>query len=201
MLADAEARAAALKEQIRMQERQLEELKPLAGTMPKVEAELAQLNRDYDVIRATYERLAQRREQIKLAEGAQTAGGESMFKVIEAPRIPALPLWPPRMLLTSAIFCAGLGLGVALAWLRAQSRPTFYTRSQLESVSGVPVLGSVTMTWSVMEIARRQLGMFIFGLLVLGLVAAYVAMLQHYGYEFKLDALKDLGESLGVIKP
>jgi uncharacterized protein involved in exopolysaccharide biosynthesis len=182
--ADAEARAAALKEQIVVYERQLQEMKPMAGRVPAIEAELAKLNRDYDVIKTTYAQLVQRREAIKLAEGAQTVA-DSMFKVIEAPRIPLVPVGPPRLLLTTATFGAALVIGIALAWLRAQGNPTFYTRSQLASLGGVPVLGSVSMNWSLVEVAKRQFGALVFGVSGLALIAAYIAMLMQLGFDFK----------------
>jgi polysaccharide chain length determinant protein (PEP-CTERM system associated) len=185
LLTEAEARAAAMKEQIALKERQLKELKPLADTVPKVEAELARLNRDYEVIKATYAELVHRRETISLSEGAQSAGGDSMFKVIEAPRLPTVPVGPQRVLLTTAVFLAALGLGAGLAWMRGQSRPTFYTRNQLATVSGAPVLGTVTMNWSVMEVAKRQFGILLFGIVVLMLLATYVGVLMHNGYDFK----------------
>lgn len=185
LLTEAEARAAAMKEQIALKERQLLDLKPLAETVPKVEAELARLNRDYEVIKATYAELVHRRETISLSAGAQSAGGDSMFKVIEAPRLPLVPVGPQRQLLTTAVFLAALALGTGLGWMRAQSRPTFYTRNQLATISGVPVLGAITMNWSVMEVARRQFGMLLFGVVVLALLAAYTGVLMHNGYDIK----------------
>jgi polysaccharide chain length determinant protein (PEP-CTERM system associated) len=199
LLTEAEARAAAMKEQIALKERQLLDLKPLAETVPKVEAELARLNRDYEVIKATYAELVQRRETISLSAGAQSAGGDSMFKVIEAPRLPLVPVGPQRQLLTTAIFLAALALGAGLGWMRAQSRPTFYTRNQLATISGAPVLGAITMNWNVMEVARRQFAMLLFGIVVLALLAAYVGVLIHNGYDIN-PMIKTIVEPFRMIQ-
>lgn len=199
LLTEAEARAAAMKEQIALKEQQLLDLRPLAETVPKVEAELARLNRDYEVIKATYAELVHRRETISLSAGAQSAGGDSMFKVIEAPRLPLVPVGPQRTLFTTAIFLAALALGAGLGWMRAQSRPTFYTRNQLATISGVPVLGAITMNWSVMEVARRQFGMLLFGLVVLALLAVYLGVLIHNGYDIK-PLLKTVVEPFRMIQ-
>jgi polysaccharide chain length determinant protein (PEP-CTERM system associated) len=200
MLAEAEARAAAMRDQIVILERQLAEMKPMAGKLPKVEAELAQLNRDYDVLKQTYEKLVQRRELIKLTEGAQA--GDSMFKIIEPPRVPTVPVSLPRTLMSSIVLGLALPLGFGIAWLRAQGRPTFYTRSQLASLSGVPVLGAISMNWSSGQVAKRRFGMAVFAVALVGLLGAYLAVVTYFGYDLnaKLQDITELATRIGILR-
>ena len=65
-LAQAEANVASLGSQLAAQQQRLEELHATASKVPQAEAELAQLNRDYDVIRHNYELLVSRREAASL---------------------------------------------------------------------------------------------------------------------------------------
>ncbi|MFO1435819.1 MAG: XrtA system polysaccharide chain length determinant [Gammaproteobacteria bacterium] len=200
MLAEAEARVAATQEQIVVQQKQLEELRPLASKLPKVEAELAQLNRDYDVVKQTYGQLVQRREVVKLAEGAHAV--DSMFKVVEPPRVPTLPVSVPRTVMSSLVFLAALLLGMGVAWLRAQGQPSFYTRSQLTQLSGLPVLGAVSMNWSGGQIAKRRLSAAMFTMALVGLFAAYIAVVTYYGFNLngKVKDAMDLATRYGILR-
>jgi polysaccharide chain length determinant protein (PEP-CTERM system associated) len=200
MLAEAEARASAMRDQIVVLERQLADMKPIADKLPKVEAELAKLNRDYDVIKQTYGKLVQRRELIKLTEGAQA--GDSMFKVIEPPRVPTVPVSLPRTLMSSIVLGLAIPLGLGVAWLRAQGRPTFYTRSQLASLSGVPVLGAISMNWTGGQVAKRRLGMAVFAIAFVGLLGAYLAVMTHFGYDLnaKLREVTELATRYGILR-
>ncbi|MFX7507037.1 hypothetical protein ABTJ37_22235, partial [Acinetobacter baumannii] len=56
-LAEAEAKVASLRGQIAAQQSQLADSRAMATRMPEVEAALAQLNRDYEVVRKNYEQL------------------------------------------------------------------------------------------------------------------------------------------------
>ena len=193
LLAQAEAEAAALRVRVSDYERQLVETKPLSENMPKVEAELAKLTRDYNIIKETYQQLVQRRQAAQLAHGAQQSADTSQFRIIEAPRIPVLPVFPDRQLFTTAILFAALAVGIAIAWVRAQANTTFYSRQQLATFSDIPVLGTVTMDWSFLEIARRRAGLASFALVFAALLSAYGWQMLQHGFDVKpyVKAIED----------
>ena len=63
--------------------------------MPEVEAELARLNRDYEITRTRYLELVERRETAKLSESAEKQGVVK-FQIIDPPTVGFEPVAPNR---------------------------------------------------------------------------------------------------------
>ncbi|MEI2787981.1 MAG: GNVR domain-containing protein [Steroidobacteraceae bacterium] len=93
-------------------------------TMPEVEAELAQLTRDYDVLRARYSELLQQFETAKLSD-AVGQKDEIEFSVLDPPAALAQPVSPPRLLLLIGVLVLGLGAGGATAFGFSKLNPVF----------------------------------------------------------------------------
>ena len=89
-----------LKIQLNEQQRKADELKQYLDTMPDVEAQLARLNRDYEITKSRYLDLVSRRESTQLAQQAGQSTNESMFRIIDPPRVPVVPAGPT----TRAVF-------------------------------------------------------------------------------------------------
>jgi hypothetical protein len=124
-------------------------------TMPEVEAELAQLTRDYDVLRDRYAALLQQFETAKLSESV----GETdkvEFAIIDPPTSLPEPVAPPRLLLLLGVLAAGLGAGAGVAFLLSKLNPVFDSLTSLETLTGLPVLGAVSVTWLDRRRARRR---------------------------------------------
>jgi len=124
------------------------ELQAQVSTLPQIEAEVAALNRDYEVNRQQYEQLLARRESARLSQEAEKARQGVRFRVVDPPRMPNKPSGPKRLLLTILVLGAGLGAGVGLAFLLSQLWPTFDSRRSLMEGTNLPVLGSVSMVLS-----------------------------------------------------
>jgi ABC-type sugar transport system permease subunit len=112
--------------------------------IPQVEAELARLNRDYQVNKAQYDELLQRLESARISQQADQSAEDVKFRVIEPPMVPVVPSGPERALLSALVLIASLGAGLGFALLLQQIRPVFSTKDTLRQVTGLPVLGSVT---------------------------------------------------------
>lgn len=121
-------------------------LRNQVNSVPEVEAELARLNRDYEVTRQKYIELVQRRETASLSEQADRTGTVK-FETIEPPAAALEPVSPNRPGLLAMVLFAGLGAGAALAWLLNQLRPVFHTVRSLTEVTGLPVLVAISRTW------------------------------------------------------
>jgi uncharacterized protein involved in exopolysaccharide biosynthesis len=67
-----------------------------AKMMPQIEAEFAQLNRDYEINKKNYEQLVQRRENRRAwaARWKNAAGVD--FRLIDPPRVSPKPVAPNR---------------------------------------------------------------------------------------------------------
>jgi polysaccharide chain length determinant protein (PEP-CTERM system associated) len=145
-LNDAEVEIDALNAQMQERARRLEDLQALIDEVPQVEAELARLNRDYDVIYEQYQSLVRSRETQELSRKANDTD-EVDFRVIDPPMADLTPVAPNRLLLFTAVFMLALGAGGGVCWLLAQIRPVFASSAELREVIGLPVIGAVTQAW------------------------------------------------------
>lgn len=142
-LSQAEVELTDLNAQLGEQQRVVATLRGRVNTMPKVEAELAQLNRDYEVNRSQYTALVQRLESAKLSQQAQRTNDQVRFRVVDPPASPRMPVGPNRILLTAGILVLSTGFGLALAVALNLFRPVFGDKQQLMSYLNVRVIGSV----------------------------------------------------------
>ncbi len=145
-LNQAEVEIAALRGEISDRQRRVAQLRELVDTVPEVEAEFARLNRDYDVTRAQYTALVDRLEKARLSEQAEETG-VVRFDVIDPPAAGYQPAAPNRPRLIAVVLVVGLAVGGGLAYLLHQLRPVFNNVRLLNEITGVPVLGAVSMTW------------------------------------------------------
>jgi polysaccharide chain length determinant protein (PEP-CTERM system associated) len=138
--------AAALRGTIADHQKKIASLQRLVDTAPEVEAQFARLNRDYTVTRAQYQALVEQLERARLSEQAEE-NGIVRFEIIDPPTAGFKPVAPNRPLLIVAILIAGLAAGGGLAYLLHLLKPVFANVRQLNEITGLPVLGVVSMTW------------------------------------------------------
>jgi polysaccharide chain length determinant protein (PEP-CTERM system associated) len=168
-LATSEANVASLRATLASYEAQSARLIRSARLVPEVDAEFAQLNRDYDIQKKTYEALLARRESAALGEGVADAGG-TRFKVIDPPRVSPQPVFPNRMVLLAIAFAGALLIGVAASFAASELMPTFHNARSLGVVTKRPVVGMVTMFPSQAVRRMRRLS----GILFAGASSAFV---------------------------
>ena len=143
--------------------------------VPEIEAQLSQLNRDYEVNRENYQRLVERRESAKLSGEVSSATDMLTFRVVDPPTAPALPSGPNRLQLFSLVFVAALAAGLAGAVLLSQMRPTFLSQAALREATGLPILGSVSMNWTAEQTVLRKRRLVALAASVLVLFGIYAA--------------------------
>ena len=81
------------------------------------------------------------------------------------------------LLFLSGALIFGLGLGLGLAFIISQLRPTFDTRRSLTMAIQVPVLGSVGAILSPARLRRQRLELFVYCCLFAGLFALYASLI------------------------
>jgi len=147
-LAEEEANVASLRVRVDEYMKRYRELQEQVSTLPKIEADLAALNRDYEVNRQQHDQLLARRESARLSQEAEQSKQDIRFKIIDPPQVPLKPTGPKRLLLMTMVLGAGLGAGLGLGFLIAQLRPTFDSRRSLMRIADFPVYGSVGLVLS-----------------------------------------------------
>jgi polysaccharide chain length determinant protein (PEP-CTERM system associated) len=155
-LAQAQATVASLRVRVSEYESRNDAMKAAAVRAPMIEAEYAQLNRDYEVNKQSYEKLLNRRESAQMTQDMDSTAGFSEFRVVDPPRVPLAPNWPNRPLLASLVLLVAVAGGLALAWGLGQLSPTFTDRRTLREATGLTILGTVTKVRSDMERAQRR---------------------------------------------
>lgn len=181
---EAEANVAALQVRVARFQAQVDKLRDLVDTIPRVEAELNRLNRDYAVNKKNYETLLTRRESAKISEQAGQSSDSVKFRIVDPPHVPLTPAAPNRPLLVSVVLVGSILAGMVFAFFMSQIKPTFDNGRVITRELGVPVFGAVSMVWTGRSRVRRRMEIATFGLgglMLVALYGAYVAYLTYSG--------------------
>jgi capsular polysaccharide biosynthesis protein len=138
----------------------------MSSAAPEVEAELSQLNRDYQVNKENYAKLVERREAARLSGDLSSASDMMTIRVIDPPSAPLVPVGPNRARLYSLVFAGALLAGLGAALLLSQIRPTFISQRSLREMTGLPILGGISMNWTEAQRLKRRRRLYAFGLAV-----------------------------------
>lgn len=176
-LTEADARVAAMTARVNEYTVRHARLRAQSNAVPEVESQLAQLNRDYEINKDNYEKLIGRREAAKLSGDLSSTTEMMSFKIIDPPTMPIAPIGPNRLLYYSIAFVAALAAGIGFALLVSQSRPAFLGPGAMREITGLPVLGTVSMNWTEAEQVKRRRGQYMFGVSIAALAAAYAVMM------------------------
>jgi polysaccharide chain length determinant protein (PEP-CTERM system associated) len=174
-LGEAEARVASLRARVAGYQAQYGQVVGAIRTKPQLEAELAQLNRDYEIHRKNYAALVERRESASLSGELEQTGSVATFRLIDPPRATSRPVAPNRQLLLSMALLVALGSGVAIAFVASQLRPVFFDARSLREVTGIPILGSVSLIKNELMQRKEKTDMRRFLGAFGGLIGVYVA--------------------------
>ena len=76
------------------------------------------------------------------------------------------------------VFAAAVMLGLAGAVLMSKIRPTFLSHIDLLEVTGLPILGSISMKWTDEEKARQKKSLYGFVLSSFALLMFYISLMM-----------------------
>lgn len=175
-LASTDAQVASLRARVADAGRRLDAVRRLAKTVPAVEAEYKQLNRDYEVNKTNYEKLVSRRESALLSGNLDATSGAGDFRVVDPPKVSSEPVWPNRPVLLLLGLAGSLAAGLFAAVVRAQSSPAFHDVYSLRSATDMPVFGAVSLARRPGQAVWSGLGAMSFWLLLLAYVAVYIGL-------------------------
>lgn len=154
MMATSEVQVAALRARVSEYERRYGAAKASSRLAPQIEAEAAQLNRDYAIVKKNYEDLVSRRQSAVLSGDLDMAAGVADFRLIDPPRVSPKPVSPNRLLLLPLALLAALAAGLFTALAASQLKPVYNDAHELRVKTGLPLLGVISMIQSDNE--RKQ---------------------------------------------
>lgn len=178
----ADVSIAALRAELGQHQQRAKELEHLLNTTPQLEAEFAQLSRDYDINKKQYTALLANYDKARLGERAGTAGAVR-FAMVQPPVVSYAPVFPPRGLLLSIVLIAALAVGGALAYALNQLHPVIGSPTALRRLTGIPVLavvGGAFPTRAALT-ARAQVKLFSIALACLIVGFVVVVVLSYLG--------------------
>ncbi len=184
ILATSEVQVAGLRARASEYMGRLNRARELMKTAPQIEAEFAQLNRDYDINKKNYNDLVARRESAALSGDLESAAGVADFRLIDPPRASPKPVAPNRLLLMSLVLVISVGAGFSSALLASHLRAVFFDARSLREVVGLPLLGVVTLVMDPVSAMKEKsdrkkfigasgglFGAFVAGMVVLSLMS------------------------------
>lgn len=175
--AERQASATALASRKASIEAEMSQLINQQSAEPGVAAEIARINRDYDVLKKQYDQLVADRDNVALRGDVETQTDSVQFLVINKPNISRVPAAPNRPLLLLGVLFAGIAVGCGAAFALGHLQTTYPTAAKLERASGLPVIGSISqMLGSAARVERRRkLQLFLGG--SAGLVGVFALLL------------------------
>lgn len=141
-----------------------------------IETEMKNLNRDYETISKQYSELLERREQAHITERVDDQTSRLKFKIADPPSKPLKPNFPNRKLFYSLILVGGLVLGFGVAFILYFIRPVFMSTRQLSMVTGLPNLGSLTLTTVDYKLEKKRADWFLIATLAV-LCGGYIGIM------------------------
>ena len=115
------------------------------NSTPVREQELAEVNRNYDLLKLNYADLLNKEQQSQLATSLEKQQEGQQFRMVDPPSLPTLPSSPKRMKIAAGGAAAGLALGLALAFLLDLTDRSFHTEKDLTKSFALPLVMCVPL--------------------------------------------------------
>jgi polysaccharide chain length determinant protein (PEP-CTERM system associated) len=176
-VSEQEALLAALRGRANEIQARLNTMRASASRIPQLEAEMAQMNRDYAVMRNNYDQLVVRRESARMSEGVDASAGLAEFRVIDPPRVSPKPVFPGRSTLMPIVLLLAMAAGVLVSFALSQLYPTVHDARSLRETAGRPVLGTISMLADAAVRNRQRFATAMFAVAFGGLLLFYGAWL------------------------
>lgn len=171
-----------LRTELAEHQQKAQDLQQLLDKTPELEAQYAQLSRDYDINKKQYAALLASYDKARLGEQAGDAGAVR-FELVQPPAVSYAPVWPKRTMLLALVLAVALAAGGALAYGLNQLRPVVGSPAALRLITGVPVVAVVGCAFPTLThlAFRNQIRRFSFAIACLIVGFMIVVALSHFG--------------------
>lgn len=124
-------------------QKQIQVLEKRVESAPNREQELAILQRDYENTKKNYQTLLDKKLNAKISENLEKRQKGEQFRILDPANLPEKPFKPVPLRIFLMGIAGGLGVGVALAFIREQLDSSIRRPEEVERVTSVPVLASI----------------------------------------------------------
>jgi polysaccharide chain length determinant protein (PEP-CTERM system associated) len=176
MLAEAEAKEAELEVRSAEYASRVEQLNKKVNNIPEIEAELKQLDRDYEVIAGQHQELLERRESARLSQDVEQNASDVTFRVIDPPFAPREPTEPNKPLLNAIALAMAIFVGIGSGLVVSLIYPIVSDPRTLINISGLPLLGTVTASMRPGERRKEILDLVVFASFSFALVIVFAGL-------------------------
>jgi polysaccharide chain length determinant protein (PEP-CTERM system associated) len=186
LYSEAEIKVASLRARVTEYEYRSSQARSQLKVAPKLEAELAQLDRDYDIHKKNYEDLVKRRESALMSGELESTSNVADFRVIDPPRVNPKPVAPNRILLLPLALLIALAAGAGASFVISQIRPVFFDGASLRQATQIPLLGVIELipTQNLRNLELKSLKRFVIALT--GLLCVYAVGMALLSYQSRI---------------
>jgi len=184
-----DANIAAINSRIRSFDQQLNKSQDDLNLRLSVETEYHNLNRDYEAVKINYEHLLASRETATLSKKVDDQAEALKFKISDPPNLPLKPSSPNRILLFSIVLVVGIGIGIAVAFGIYLLRPAVMSLAQVREISGLPVLGTVSLRINPLHAKKNKKDILVFSTALIALLTVYASFIVFTFIKLRPDLL------------
>jgi capsular polysaccharide biosynthesis protein len=182
----------ALEEEIKMRtqrsvelEKQINGIKGRVELQPAIEQQFAELTRDYDISKKTYDSLLEKSQQSGMAAEMESSAKGEQFRVLDPASLPEKPTKPNLLLLNVGGLIAGIAVGGGLGMLQEMRDRSMHSERDLQYYIPLPVIGAlpdIATKEKVTKVRKRRLIKLAFSSVTAMMIIASIAFLYWRNY-------------------